>query len=279
MEHKPSRPNLSRRGTAEKAIVSILEIGLPQPLDLNFITSACKSEAGETSREEEMQAVGVLIGELVHAIRTLSFGIGQVRTQTLDDISGVGDAMHHSSEASTIWEKLRTLYEEVAGLYAEKKKVLDCSCGSVLGELEGLWGEFEGLDERVQRVMANELRKGSGLMRIFDILSALRAGCEELLSLSQRISSRLSKDFDMILTELKGLEDAGCGGDGQMERGGAGGKGEGLRGSASMKWRVLDIVVEKRAENSEEKVKAVKSIRGLVSLAVLGVVEGLVEGG
>ncbi|KAH6718893.1 hypothetical protein BKA61DRAFT_570946 [Leptodontidium sp. MPI-SDFR-AT-0119] len=250
---------------------------------------------------EEISLVGIRIGKLIHAIRAYSFHSAQTRTQTLGDLKGVIAALPRLPGGLVVRRVLEKVEREMGGLFEEKRRVfgmvrgaaVGCSgCESGRGELngmderdnrdgkagsEGLWEAFKGLEDREKRNMARMLSKTCVLMRIFDMLSSLRAASEKLLALDSAVSLRLRREFEGVLGELKGFEGGGGGdrgGDGAMK-----GLEERVGGSASMQWRVLGIVQEKRREELERRMEGVKRGRGGVSVALLGVVEGLAEGG
>lgn len=215
----------------------------------------------------------------------------------MGDLKGVIAALPRLPGEVVVRRVLERVEREVGGLFEEKRRVfgmvggaaVGCSgCESGRGELDamderdnrdgkagldGLWEAFKGLEDREKRNMARMLSKTCVLMRIFDMLSSLRAASEELLALDSAVSLRLRREFEGVLGELKGFEGGGGGdrgGDGAMN-----GLEERVGGSASMQWRVLGIVQEKRREELERRMEGVKRGRGGVSVALLGVVEGL----
>lgn len=256
---------------------------------------------------EDIDDVGRLVGKLIHALRAYSFLSTQTKTQTLRDLKGVIESLPRPPRALGVRKTLKDLEKEVLSVYERKWLGWDTVAGCVLGSgsgceshsqdtyqkqsydlrnecrrdyergLEGLWEEFLGLEEEQMRDMARLLGRGSLLMRIFDTLSSLRASSEELLVLDSSIPSCIKKDFENILAELIDF-------DGIVRQGGEG-EGEGVMkglgvsvgGSASMQWRVLGIVSEKRRGELEGRMEVVKRTRGEVSGALLGVVEGLCE--
>ncbi|KAL2067004.1 hypothetical protein VTL71DRAFT_1428 [Oculimacula yallundae] len=256
---------------------------------------------------EDMTHLTTQIGKLIHAIRAYSFLATQTKTQTLSDIKNLIYALPRPPQALLLRQTLGVLIDDIGNLHEEKRAVFTRSFEGVLvGDkdkpdiqewetwagreyvwdantkegkrgLEGLWVEFLSLEEDEMRDMARRLGKRCVLMRIFDLLSALRAGSEELLVLEERIGMRMKRDFEVILGNLRDCE--GGTGVGESETGVIKGLGVSMGGNTSMQWRVLGIVEGKRRQKLEWKMEGVKKGRGKVSIALLGVVEGLAEGG
>ncbi|PVH78297.1 hypothetical protein DL98DRAFT_590420 [Cadophora sp. DSE1049] len=240
---------------------------------------------------EEMQNVGILVENLIHAIRAYSFANSQMRMLMMTDLDNIVKGMPRPPRGLLVRQKLQSLQTDIANLYSEKRRVFT-RCfqvvlqGSEDGDgneehkeirrdgrengLESLWEGFMRLGDREKRDMAGRLHGRCTLMRIFELLSALRAGSEELLVLDFKISTRLQKDFESVLVELREFDGVGGGGGGDAVK-------KGIGESASMQWRVLGIVEGKRREELRARIEDVKRGRGRVSVALLGVVEGLAE--
>lgn len=245
---------------------------------------------------EEIQAVGMLIGNLVHSIRAYSFANSQMRMLMTGDLDKVISALPRPPRGLLVRQQIQNLHMDIANLYEEKKRVFGrCFRVLIRGEgdgeeeeeeergrgrgriangdmglgLEGLWEIFMQLEDEEKRGMASQLKGKCTLMRIFALLSALRTGIEELLGLDEKISIRLQQEFEGVLVELREFD--GC------ERGD--GVNQGIGGSASMQWRVLSLVERKRKDELRTRMEDVKRGRGRVSVALLGVVEGLAEDG
>ncbi|KAL5314097.1 hypothetical protein ACEPPN_018521 [Leptodophora sp. 'Broadleaf-Isolate-01'] len=201
------------------------------------------SKDSKTKNSQEISIVGIRIGKLIDAIRAYSFRSAQTRTQTMGDLKGVIAALPRLPGEVVVRRVLERVEREVGGLFEEKRRVfgmvggaaVGCSgCESGRGELDamderdnrdgkagldGLWEAFKGLEDREKRNMARMLSKTCVLMRIFDMLSSLRAASEELLALDSAVSLRLRREFEGVLGELKGFEGGGGGdrgGDGAM---------------------------------------------------------------
>ncbi|CZS90990.1 uncharacterized protein RCO7_01372 [Rhynchosporium graminicola] len=262
---------------------------------------------------EEFPLVAPQIGKLIHAIRAYSFLNTQTKSQTLQDLRNLIEALPRPPRAMRCRQLLGTLMDDVGNLYEREKGVWRRAVEGVLvgekvgkagynfdfednkrgGErdrgrakkevgLEGLWEEFISLRIDEMREMARTLNGACKLMCIFNLLSALRAGSEELLVLDAEISMRLESDFEVVLGELKDFEGTGftaLGMDGGEGEGGLSGVGQIMGESASMQWRVLSIVQGKRKEGLQWRMENVKRGRGEVSVMLLGVVEDLAEGG
>ncbi|KAH7403658.1 hypothetical protein BKA64DRAFT_777316 [Cadophora sp. MPI-SDFR-AT-0126] len=262
--------------------------------NFRLATTAEAHQQDNLELSHEIHQISTLISHLIHSIRAYSFLNTQVARLTLADLDAVIKSMPGPPRGLLVRQRLMGVCADVGTLYGVKRGVFGKGCGGVLGEgegeeddgdgvgdgdggenqggLEGLWESFVKLEDGEKRDMAGRLQGKCSLMRIFALLSALRAGCEELLSLDSKISSRIQQDFESILGELREFDGIGGGGDGERK-----GFGKGLGGSASMQWRVLGIVEGKRRKELRARMEDVKRGRGRVSAALLSVVEGLAE--
>ncbi|KAH7329944.1 hypothetical protein BKA65DRAFT_564978 [Rhexocercosporidium sp. MPI-PUGE-AT-0058] len=247
----------------------------------------CKRQRDE-ELAEDISDVGIQIGKLIHALRAYSFHSAQTKTQMLGDLKGVIAALPGLPRGVVVRRVLGRVEREgrvcagvvgccgtegeIRGVEGDRRDAGEEDEDGLGKGIEGLWEEFLMLRKKGKRDMARELGKGCILMRIFDLLSVLRAGSEELLALDLAISLCLRREFERVLGELRGFEDNSVEGGGDK-------KGKSGNGGANMQWRVLVIVQEKRREELERRMEVVKMGRGAVSVALLGVVEGLTEGG
>ncbi|KAK0104807.1 hypothetical protein ONS95_005075 [Cadophora gregata] len=283
----------------------------PQPQPAPFhLASPTETHLLLTSElTEELASISILIANLAHSIRAYSFTNMQVKRQVLGDIDGVIQALPRPPRGLLVRQRLVRLRGEMGGLWEAKGEVFERGFGGVFlsgggrggGEaerdgsdgslslslnlsfsleslerngdgdgLEALWEGFMRLSDEEKMNMAWNLTKKCPLMRIFELLSKARAGSEDLLVLDNKMSNLLKKEFDGVLAELREFDGYG-GVDGEKK----GGLGE----TPSMQWRVLGIMEGKRREELRARMEDVKRGRGRVSVALLGVVEGLVEDG
>ncbi|KAI9050793.1 hypothetical protein LZ554_004912 [Drepanopeziza brunnea f. sp. 'monogermtubi'] len=225
--------------------------------------AATGSPASTSSADLELHNVQPLLGALTHAIRAYSFHRVQSQTQTLADLAAILSSLPPVVPPCTL-QALRDLERDVARLYAAQKALFDSLFEPALSEAGPLWSEFLALDPEGRRRAARRLGREGLLMRVFDGLGNLRAGCEEVLARDAEVGRRFQALFEGVLEELREGEE------GEWQVGGGG-------VSACMRWRVLRIVEAKRREGLGERIDWVKKGRVDVSVALLAVVEGLRE--
>ncbi|EKD13215.1 uncharacterized protein L3040_003019 [Drepanopeziza brunnea f. sp. 'multigermtubi'] len=222
--------------------------------------AATGSPASTSTADLELRSVQPLLGTLMHAIRAYSFHRVQSQTQTLADLAAIISSLPPAVPPRTL-EALRDLERDVARLYAAQKALFSQLFEPALSEAGSLWSEFLALDPEGRRRAARNLERGGVLMRIFDGLGKVRAGCEEVLARDAEVGRRFQALFEGVWEELR---------EGEGEVGGG-------VVSACMRWLVLKIVEAKRREGLGERIEWVKKGRVEVSVALLAVVEGLRE--